>query len=316
MAAVAQLFSTPSFIEEIDYTVEKEEERFCFNVWIWTDAPNKIALQGTLQIQEPLVNSDDYCYQLGDMDAPFFRDGPAETFDYNVLIHLDRVLDYTPLSDSSGEQGYESDTSGLPSDDSPAQEYPAKFSFTWHLGLQDGVPPRRASVHERLGGRGDREDRPPPPPPRGGHGGAGRMQQPPGSWHDLARMQHPGGGGVRGGGAGGFSGGRRQATSVEGVAAAEVGRPRKSTQFGKVSNVLSSGADDSFLLGERHVTELRLRDPMVDEAMGVLRPTASQPARPLRSVEPTMANAGSVVSVPDAGAQKSLSSEVVCLQVE
>jgi hypothetical protein len=105
MAAVAQLFNTPSFVEEIDYTVEREEERFCFNVWIWTDAPNEIALQGTLQIQEPLVNSDDYCYQLGDMDAPFFRDGPAETFDYNVLIHLDRVLDYTPLPDSSGEQG-------------------------------------------------------------------------------------------------------------------------------------------------------------------------------------------------------------------
>jgi hypothetical protein len=32
MAAVAQLFSTPSFIDEIDYTVEKEEERFYFNI--------------------------------------------------------------------------------------------------------------------------------------------------------------------------------------------------------------------------------------------------------------------------------------------
>jgi hypothetical protein len=30
------------------------------------------------------------------MDAPVISDGPAETFDYNVLIHLDHVLDYTP----------------------------------------------------------------------------------------------------------------------------------------------------------------------------------------------------------------------------
>jgi hypothetical protein len=79
---------------------------------------------------------------------------------------------------------------------------------------------------------------------------------------------------------------------------------------------MSSVADDSFLLGERQATELRLRDPMVEEAMGVLRLAASQSAWPLRSVEPTVANAGSVESAHEAGAQKSLSSEHVCLQVE
>jgi hypothetical protein len=139
------------------------------------------------------------------------------------------------------------------------------------------------------------------------------MQQPPGSWQDLTRMQHPSGRGVRGGDAGGFNGGRRHATSVEGVTAAKVWRPRQSTRFGKVSDVMSSVADDSFLLGERQATELRLRDPMVEEAMGVLRLAASQSAWPLRSVEPTVANAGSVESAPEDGAQKSLSSEHACL---
>jgi hypothetical protein len=82
--------------------VEKEKERFCFNVWIWTDAPNELALQGTLQLQEALVHSEEYFYQSRDMNVPPIRDGPVETFNYGVLIHLDRVLDYTPLPDSSG----------------------------------------------------------------------------------------------------------------------------------------------------------------------------------------------------------------------
>lgn len=49
---VAQLLSPPSFIDEVDCTVEKEEERSTFNMWVWTDAPSNIATSGILQIEE------------------------------------------------------------------------------------------------------------------------------------------------------------------------------------------------------------------------------------------------------------------------
>jgi hypothetical protein len=171
-AAVAQLFANPSFIDEVVCPVEKEEERFCFNIWVWIDAPNDLALKGTLQLEEPVVLSDEYCFAMGDMDmeVPPVRDDPVQTLDYDVLIHLDRVLDYTPLPDSS---------SRIPFDDPPAYEYPASFDFTWHLGFKDGdVPQHVPSVHDRLGGCGDH------PPPRGGEGSGGRgfQQQPPGTW--------------------------------------------------------------------------------------------------------------------------------------
>ncbi|KAF8781114.1 hypothetical protein HU200_001091 [Digitaria exilis] len=41
---VAQLLSAPSFVDEIDYEVEKEDEQSTFNVWIWTNAPSDLAI--------------------------------------------------------------------------------------------------------------------------------------------------------------------------------------------------------------------------------------------------------------------------------
>jgi hypothetical protein len=85
------------FIDEVNCSVEEEEEeeeeeRFCFNVWIWTDAPNDLALEGKLQVEEPVVHpdDDDSLYHMGDMDIPAIRDEPAATLDYKVLMHLDR----------------------------------------------------------------------------------------------------------------------------------------------------------------------------------------------------------------------------------
>ncbi|CAN6183133.1 unnamed protein product [Urochloa humidicola] len=186
-AAVAQLFSNPSYIDEIDSVIEEEAERFTFNIWVWTDAPNDLALQGTLQIEEPLIFPE-HCYSSMDsMELVFERDEPLKTFNYEVLIHLDRVLDYSPPSVNSRRSSSDSGNSGIPGFESPAVEYPEKFDFTWFLGVVDGErPPRRPSVQDRLGGRVEHPAR---SPPRGGNGrGLGLRQWPPASVHDVARM--------------------------------------------------------------------------------------------------------------------------------
>jgi hypothetical protein len=163
-AAVAQLFASPSFIDEINCPVEKEEERFCFNVWIWIAAPSEMTIKGTLQLEELRVPSDDHGFTLRSMAVPPFRDEPAATFDYNVLIHLDRVLDYSsPVA-----------SPGIPGDESPEQDFPACYNYTWHLGLVDRERSlRRTLVHERLGERGGRQDQPPPQ----GDGGSSGLHQ-------------------------------------------------------------------------------------------------------------------------------------------
>ena len=45
---IAQLFKSPTFIEEIAGDQDREEEKGCFCVWIWTADPSNIAKAGTL----------------------------------------------------------------------------------------------------------------------------------------------------------------------------------------------------------------------------------------------------------------------------
>ncbi|CAO2152146.1 unnamed protein product [Urochloa humidicola] len=113
-AAVAQLFSAPSYINEVDCTVEKEEEKFCFTVWVWMAVPHDLVLQGTLQIQEPDDFPDEQLYGMDDMDLAIEREEPVKTFNYEILIHLDRVLDYDP--------------------DLDCPHRPATFRYDWFLG--------------------------------------------------------------------------------------------------------------------------------------------------------------------------------------
>ncbi|CAN6313286.1 unnamed protein product [Urochloa humidicola] len=112
--SVAQLFSHPSFIDEVDCRAEKEKERFCFILWVWTDAPTDLALKGKLQIEEPLEIPDDYPLSMEEDEPPLGRDGPAKTLDYEILIHLDCVLDYSPPSMRQGYLSDDSDISGIP----------------------------------------------------------------------------------------------------------------------------------------------------------------------------------------------------------
>jgi hypothetical protein len=75
--------------------------------------------------------------------------------DFEVLIHMDRILDYSTPPNSPSGHSYDSGTGGIP-DDQLEPEYPIRYPFVWRLGEEDGARPRggvgRVTVHDRLGG--------------------------------------------------------------------------------------------------------------------------------------------------------------------
>jgi hypothetical protein len=166
---VTSLFPPTSFIDDRECDVEKAEEEECLRLWLWTSAPEEIAVTGTLMAGEPVrfpeehyANGGAHLVEIG-MPMGVMRLGPAETLDYDVIAHIDRVHEYSSLPDSPSHKSMDSDTSGLP-DDELEEEWPVKYRFVWSLGVPDKRPSpvrRRVTVHEWLGGR-DRS------PPRGG----------------------------------------------------------------------------------------------------------------------------------------------------
>nr|TKV93542.1 hypothetical protein SEVIR_9G232466v2 [Setaria viridis] len=120
--------------------------------------------QEILNIQTPPY-PEEYYWQMGDVELPTTRCAPADMLEYQVTLHLDRVHDYSPLPSSPSHESVHRGISGLP-DDLEEQEWPVKHRFAWQYGVPDNrIPPRRrASVHDRIGGRRDRS-------PTGGSGG-------------------------------------------------------------------------------------------------------------------------------------------------
>lgn len=161
---VARLFNAPTFIEELDTKHESEQERACMCLWVWTANPDGLAKSVSLQIAEPLS------WQMGDSDLPTTRCAPAEMLEYQVIIHLDRVVDHSRLPSSPSNASMHSGISGFP-DDLYEEEWPVKHRFVWHYGVpNDQIIRRRIPVQERIRGRRDRS-------PTGGLGvgGSGSM---------------------------------------------------------------------------------------------------------------------------------------------
>ncbi|RLM93577.1 hypothetical protein C2845_PM08G09800 [Panicum miliaceum] len=152
------------------------------------------------------------------MELPSLRSGPDKMIDYEVIIHIDRIEDYTSRSGSSSNQSYQSDVSGIP-DESFEEEWPIRHCFAWYNGVRDGQFIPRTLMHDHIGGFASRRDR---SPPRGGSGGSRNMQVPPPNYHDMDpfRGGRSGGGGHAHGGqtgrrTGGRSHGRDAARAVE-----------------------------------------------------------------------------------------------------
>ncbi|CAL4993205.1 unnamed protein product [Urochloa decumbens] len=262
--AVAGLFRSSTFIDSADCPVEKPQEEECFRLWLWTSEPDGIATTGTLQAEEPVPPPDEYSPDSMDQEAPraVFRFGPAETMDYDVLIHVDRVHDYTPTPASSTHRSFDSPISGHP-DEELEEEYPVKYPFKWRLGVPDGghrvLEQRRVSVHDRLGDRnGDRS------PPRGGG--------PAGGANNLGLRQFPPSGRYDVGGPSGQEGGFGTCNYHSG--SHYRGRQRSSVQNQYIWKVkrdgrMQPGPNDIVQLGQNDAAPQRtdtLNDPMLHEA--------------------------------------------------
>ncbi|RLN08018.1 hypothetical protein C2845_PM11G16480 [Panicum miliaceum] len=134
---VLQLLPKQSFINEVVYERETEDELGCYVLWIWCLDPDAIAKAGTLRIVEPVEPPADYFERVGNMEWPELRTEAAAMLGYPVFIHLNRVLDYSSPPGSLSHQSYESDISGVPNDE-PDVEWPVRHRYSWRLGVMDG----------------------------------------------------------------------------------------------------------------------------------------------------------------------------------
>ncbi|CAN6275443.1 unnamed protein product [Urochloa humidicola] len=308
--AVAGLFKAPTIIDDLDCDAEKPEEEECLRLWLWTADPDAIPISGVLHIEEPVTLPEpNYAESLVELGMPMgaMRAGAAEALEFEVLIHVDRVLDYSAPPANPSYRYPDSPISGHP--DVPEEEWPVSHPFHWRLGVPDGEvrtgEQRRISVHDRLGDRGrDRS------PPRGGAGGAahlGLRQMTPSGPHDLqghygSCSYHHGSSSSHGGG-GRFTRremqwrvkadhrllGRSNVFSRLGKVDLEIeeGRSRgKDTELGQCASGDSFQFDAILDLGQRTV------DPMVEEANRHGLTNVQQ-----CSVEPTAAY--KVQAVPD-----------------
>lgn len=154
---VRGLFDHAVIFDSVDSTTFSEEETACFNIWVWMETVEKLATKGVLQLEEPreVASPGRHFPELGIFEEEQPRWGPVSLLEHKVLIHLDRIWDYTlkPGSSSESYMRDHSDTSGMPSDVMMSEEYPEKWHYRWNLDWEDGnfpPPPPRPSVHGRL----------------------------------------------------------------------------------------------------------------------------------------------------------------------
>ncbi|CAO2035919.1 unnamed protein product [Urochloa humidicola] len=294
---VGKLLNDATFIDEFNCPKLRQEEEICVCLWAWTSDPDRLAKEATLQVAEPVTLPEEgYAGFLEELGVPTnaIRSGAPGLLEYNVLIHLDCVEDYTSPPSSPSRVSEDSYISGVPNEDDDAGRI-VRHPFLWYLGVPDGADgARRVPVHERLGGRG----RPRSPPRGGGQGDMGLWQRPPSGAHDLGGAFggprfHQGGSSRGGGGGGGgnyqhrrcdLSSGTQFVWKAKGSARTEeVGS--KKLPASQLSADWEAG--DSFLLPDRRAPTHCLVDPMVEEAERSLRPRHRQPMLLQRSVEPT-----------------------------
>uniref|UniRef100_A0ACD5YYA3 Uncharacterized protein n=1 Tax=Avena sativa TaxID=4498 RepID=A0ACD5YYA3_AVESA len=210
--AVRGLFDDTVIIDSIDDSLNSKEDSACCKVWIWMARVEVLARRGQLELEEPLeVDSPLLHYpELGIEVDPPRRYGPVRTLKYDVLLHLDRVIDFSSSPPSSPEchASPVSDISGMPSESSAAGG-PTTWAYRWKLGAEDGssAPPPRVPALSRLclpdghgdgggdqggaGGLGGGHG----PEGRDGAGRSSRWDKSPGQWRQVQGQRGVGGAG-------------------------------------------------------------------------------------------------------------------------
>jgi hypothetical protein len=218
------LFGATDIIDGIDPAINCKEESACCRVWVWMANVATLARRGKLDLEEPMeIDSPLFHFPEIGVDADMLvRSGPLKMLSYDVILHQDRVLDYSesPASSPESNMSFHNDVSGMPSDVSMSSACPTTWGYRWFLGLEAGTfppPPPRASVQSRLrfpgrrdsdgggdGAAGDTAGR-----RTGANGGAGRRS----CWDQQEWNQFPSFPAV----GGGASGHQRQLADLQGA---------------------------------------------------------------------------------------------------
>lgn len=101
---ISQLLPEGTFVENIDTKMHTEAEKACLCVWIWAVDPDAIAVEGVLKLEEPIEFTgefhNDFFTRLGNMEPSDLRNDAAKMLDYQVILHVDRAIDYTAPASS------------------------------------------------------------------------------------------------------------------------------------------------------------------------------------------------------------------------
>lgn len=104
---VKQLFHPDTLVECIDRPCSDRESACCC-VKLWTSNPDGFALEGGLNLHESV--------HRGGHGHPWH--GPVNLLGYEVVLHLDYILDYSPPATSNAA-------------------WPKRVRFDWTLGIRD-----------------------------------------------------------------------------------------------------------------------------------------------------------------------------------
>ncbi|KAM0882067.1 hypothetical protein ACQ4PT_032541 [Festuca glaucescens] len=126
--AVRGLFDSTVIFDSVDNSLNSKEDSACFKVWVWMVDVGSLAWRGKLDLEEPLEVYSPLVHfpALGiEADRPE-RSGPVKTLTYDVLLHLDHVLDYSvsPSSCTDSHVSLHSDIGGMPAGSSWTPECP------------------------------------------------------------------------------------------------------------------------------------------------------------------------------------------------
>ncbi|KAE8803915.1 D-3-phosphoglycerate dehydrogenase, chloroplastic [Hordeum vulgare] len=132
-------------VDRLDSRTLERGHTKTFACWVWTDDVGNIPTKHCLGI---LPRGAGHVEEMVGFSPPDRRVAPPPaTAEYSMLIHVDRVEDWTPPSPRSSH----SERSGLPSSDSDgdAAPFPAVAPASWTMGIEDGQNGRRKKHQAR-----------------------------------------------------------------------------------------------------------------------------------------------------------------------
>ncbi|KAE8780869.1 D-3-phosphoglycerate dehydrogenase, chloroplastic [Hordeum vulgare] len=116
-----------------------------FACWVWTDDVGNIPTRHSLGV---LSRGAGRVEEMVGFSPPDSRVAPPPaTAEYSMIIHVDRVEDWTPPSPRSSH----SRRSGIPSSDSDSEDapFPAVAPASWTMGTEDGQRGERKKTQAR-----------------------------------------------------------------------------------------------------------------------------------------------------------------------